>query len=122
MKLLDQQSCWIIIHFGINPVKGGRPPSESKDMNTASLVTGEGEELIIKWLKWKVWVKWNKRTTDKDITEYTMKYTNHVLSLMSNADIIHAIWLIEEYPSSLRIRVWLRPPIAPTTADIITAK
>ena len=36
-KLFDQQSCWITIHFGINPVKGGRPPNDSKFMNITNL-------------------------------------------------------------------------------------
>jgi len=37
------------------------------------------------------------------------------------ADIIHAMWLIDEYAIILRRNVWLIPPIAPTNADVIIA-
>jgi len=94
--LFDQQSCWITIHFGINPVKGGSPPNDNRFINITSLIGDLDGAWFSKWLKWNVWLKWKSITTEKDIAEYTKKYSNHVLSLMSRADIIQAIWLIDE--------------------------
>jgi len=95
-KLFDEQSCWITIHLGINPVKGGRPPNDKRFMNITNLIEDLDGTCLNKWLKWNVWLKWNNITTEKDIAEYTKKYNNHVLSLISKADIIQAIWLIDE--------------------------
>jgi len=51
MKFLEEQSCWIIIHFGTNPVKGGRPPRDSKLINIAAFKIGLEVTWFIRWLK-----------------------------------------------------------------------
>jgi len=45
---------WIKIHFGINPVNGGRPPKDNRDKNVINFTDGEAFLLLI-WLKWNLW-------------------------------------------------------------------
>lgn len=56
-KFLEEQSCWITIHLGIKPVKGGRPPIERSLVNIISFKTGLALIWLTKWLKWKVCIK-----------------------------------------------------------------
>ena len=72
-KLFVSDSCWITNHFGIKPVKGGRPPNEKSLKNKVSLKIGLVLNLLIKWLKWNVWVKYNIEIIDSKIKEYIVK-------------------------------------------------
>ena len=72
-KLFVKDSCWITNHFGIKPVNGGRPPKDKNLINKVSLNTGFVANLLTKWLKWKVWVKYSMMIIDNDIKEYIVK-------------------------------------------------
>ena len=60
---------WIIIHLGMNPVKGGKPPRES------NLKGIERAENKLEWLgpiKSEIeddWREWRKNTTEEEIRE-----------------------------------------------------
>lgn len=44
----DEHNCWITIHLGINPVKGGSPPNESSLINIQILIAGLLDMLFTK--------------------------------------------------------------------------
>jgi hypothetical protein len=43
-------TAWITIHFGRNPRNGGRPPSDSKDVNIINFISAASLFVIIVWL------------------------------------------------------------------------
>lgn len=58
---------WIIIHLGINPVKGGNPP---KDRRLRGIVRDINKEEWLGFNKSEIefdWIKYKKRTTEEEI-------------------------------------------------------
>lgn len=51
MKALLLDSSWITSHFGINPRKGGNPPSERKEISVIILIPGVLKLCLDSWLK-----------------------------------------------------------------------
>lgn len=53
-------SSWRINHFGIKPVRGGRPPSDSRIRGSSAVVTGvtaqdvDRELIVVVFFRWKI--------------------------------------------------------------------
>jgi hypothetical protein len=45
---------WITIHFGRNPINGGSPPKDNKEVKVMYLING------VSLKNENIWVKWNK--------------------------------------------------------------
>ena len=65
-------------------------------------------------LKLKLRIKLIK---SKSIRAYTLKYTVHSIVFKEILASIHLMWLIEENAIIFRMEVWLRPIMAPITAE-----
>lgn len=63
----DSERRLIIKSLGINPRKGGSPPSESRDMKDSVLGAVSGIDLIC--LKWKIWLALRRIITEDDTIE-----------------------------------------------------
>lgn len=60
---------WIIIHLGINPVNGGRPP---RDKSLRGIVKAENKDVWLGLNKSEIkvdWREWKKKTTEDEIKE-----------------------------------------------------
>jgi hypothetical protein len=71
---------WITNHFGINPVKGGRPPNDSRDENIINFMIDLSLFVIIIWLMKDVFDNLIAVTTVVTSNEYIMKYMTHIFS------------------------------------------
>lgn len=110
----------MIINFGTNPVRGGIPAKDNRqiviiiavivfilNMLYIVLIVFELIMFIIK----KIGI-----TTTEYITKYSIQ--NDIL-LIASIDVIHPMCPIEEYASSGRKCVWFIPKIPPTNALIL---
>jgi hypothetical protein len=83
-------------HFGMNPVKGGRPPSDNKDVNIMNFMISLSLFVIIVWLMNDALDNLIVATTVVTSREYVAKYITHILSLVIIAISNQPVWLIDE--------------------------
>lgn len=107
----------IIINFGINPVSGGTPASDSiriamQNTNTILFLNKLCRVLIVFELIVFIIMK-----IGNTIIEYIIKYTmQKVYLLIASIDVIHPMWPIDEYASRGRKWVWFIPSTPPIKA------
>lgn len=86
---------WMTVHFGKNPMNGGRPPSESRFVNKINLVVVFPFTDIV-WLMNEILYILVVIVTAAVKNEYTVKYTTHKFLPPIKAISIHPVWLIDE--------------------------
>jgi len=62
-------SSWIINHLAINPVKGGKPPKDKRDINVKTFVVCDCDEWFIIWEIWKDWCLKNEKASELETRE-----------------------------------------------------
>ena len=104
--------------LGVNPVKGGRPPIDSRanEANSVDCILF----FVNIWLSVYIWLMLKIIKADSITSQYINRYVNQVLSDSSRRVVIQAICVIEEKTVILRKEVWVRPPIDPIIADKVT--
>ena len=62
-------SSWIMSHFGIKPVNGGSPPSESKTKGVRAVSIGALDQEVARALRFVALFSLNVRNVEKVITK-----------------------------------------------------
>lgn len=107
-----------IIHFGINPVSGGRPPRESITRAAADAITGLFDQVVASVLTLVASNIFRVRNAAEVMATYVPRASKVRWGAYWITIIIQPIWAIEEYARILRSWVWFSPPQPPTNVDI----
>lgn len=116
------ESSRIIIHFGMKPVRGGKPPRESSirgimEVSAGVLVHDRVSELIFVEL-----LSLNVRKVAAVIMKYVIRARNVREGENWRTKIIQPRWAIDEYARIFRSCVWLRPPQPPISVEVSPRK
>lgn len=94
------RSCFVssckIIHFGMNPVSGGRPPSESRTRAVVDVSTGLFDQVVVSVLIFVVSDIFRVRNAAEVMIIYVPSATRVSCGAYWITMIIHPMWAIEE--------------------------
>lgn len=107
-----------IIHFGINPVSGGRPPSDSIIRAAPDARIGFLDQAVASVLTLVAINSFMVRNAAEVIIIYVSRASSVRWGAYWITITIQPIWAIEEYARILRSWVWFSPPQPPTNVDI----
>lgn len=94
----------IVTHFGINPVKGGRPPKDNKVILNITVIVKEFINMLGIWENDKVFQICIIINIGAIIIVYNVKYIIGIIGIFKvKLPIIHPIWVIDEYARIVRI-------------------
>lgn len=89
-------SSWRISHFGANPVRGGRPPRESRIRGAMAVITGAFAQEVASVLMVVALFSLNIRKADSVIVIYVAKASSVSEGVNWRMRIIQPKWAIEE--------------------------
>lgn len=110
-----------INHFGINPMRGGRPPRDSKRAGAIIVSRGIFAQEVESLLMFRVLVTIRVMNSAEVITTYSKRVNSVSGGENCNTIIIHPRWAIDEYAIIFRSWVWLRPASPPTKVEAIAS-
>lgn len=106
----------IIIHFGINPISGGKPPSDRRRVGRIIILLKENDDLSINWCEYIIsnWFRYIKIGVIRN--EYISKYAIAAIEIYDVLALnIHPIWVIDENAIIDFILVCIIPVVPPTS-------
>lgn len=112
----------IIIHFGMKPVRGGRPPRERSIKGIMEVRAGVFAQERVKELMLVASLILNVRKVAAVITKYVIRARNVREGENCNTRIIQPRWAIEEYARIFRSCVWFSPPQPPISVEVSPRK
>lgn len=92
-----------INHLGINPVNGGRPPSERRVRAVVDTSIGAFDHIVVMVVIFVVDVIFSDRNAADVINKYMLRVSSVRWGAYCEIIIIHPIWAIEEYARIFRI-------------------
>lgn len=102
----------------MNPVNGGKPPSDIKRSIIRAVVGGDRVEDVVKSLIVFDDVRISIMKVVVVIKRYSVRLSMAMFGFNAMIVVIHPRWAIDENAIIFRVCVWLRPPHPPMSADI----
>lgn len=105
-------------HLGIKPVRGGRPPKESRIKGVKAVRAGVLVQEVARVLMAVALLSLKARKVAEVIIMYVRSVRRVRVGENCSTRIIQPRWAIEEYARILRSCVWLSPPQPPMRVDV----
>lgn len=111
-------SSWRISHFGINPVRGGSPPSERRIRGVRAVRAGAFVQEVASMLILVDLFSLKVRNAEVVIIRYVIRARSVREDENCRTRIIHPRCAMDEYARILRSWVWFRPPHPPIRVEM----
>lgn len=116
------ESSRMIIHFGMKPVRGGRPPRESSIRGIIEVSVGVLAHDRVSELMFVELLSLNVRKVAAVIIKYVIRARNVRDGENCSTRVIQPRWAMDEYAKIFRSCVWFRPPQPPIRVEVSPRK